>query len=639
MPSLDELLTAIRRQNEACLDQPLPDVTPCASRAEALESCGIPAARGEAEALISFRRPLPLAPVEFQAPQPPAPPKIPLSCVPIELEGIRVTLALDLLLDQSWHFQDLLIDRLAGTVALAPAEVLRVTVRSTQRKVLNRSSIDEVEQTDSTEATIVDRDVINVTRSSSKTDNWEASGEGSVSIPIYGATVDFGGSGGMSGSATRTVGATSEQVTEATRKSASNLRTLRKIEVTETTETFEERDRSRRIVNPYRDRSLLLKVFSIAKDYCVQIALSATRPVLILEITDMVFDRDFVIANAAFLDTYLIDRRLALELPEALEAVTDPSPVSTSAEIDRLAALALSYLFDVPNLFNVGNIDGTDANAPDSSFDAGLSNSALADTVRTNLGIVFTTLNYFFHLYRNEAGGDPRLATQIALAIEDALNPRWPGIEEANTVSDVIDTNDRTEAFRRLAGFLAFVSGTIRPLVRPAEEEKVRVEASRRAEFVVMRTIEHLGCHQKYYIARYLEHLAGLTRGVSLVDFVEQTLAQIPAMPGSPDDVSRLFAVELAFVDRNAIVVPGRCVYPPDASREFARRIDGNQAVDLPFGPLRTERVPVATEGAYLEPVAGRCVLDDVPQPSGDHRVLLETAEGPVDVRVINESS
>jgi hypothetical protein len=451
-PSFEELLDAIRVQNEKCLEEGIPEVEPCATNQDAMLACAPPAAQSDPEARLAFRRPLPL--LTFQGTEDDAPaPKL-SRCVPVALEDIQIRLALDLLFEQSWYFQDLAIDSLAATIELSPAEVLRLSVRTSQRKVLTRSSVDEVEQTESTEATITDRDVINVTRSSSHTDNWEVSGNASFSIPVNGGNVDFGASGGMSGSATRTAGATSEQITESTRKSARNLRALRKIEVTETSETFEERERSRRVTNPYRDRSLLLKVFGVGKEFCVEVALGATQPVLLLDIKNINFDRGFVVGNAAFLDAYLIDRRLALELPDALEAVVDQTPVSTSEELDDLARIALDYLFNVDNIFNVPEIGPDDANNPDSSYNATLSNSGLSDAVANNLGIVFTTLNYFFKVYKNEVDGNRRLATPIALAIEDQLHARWFGIEENDSLSNVLDTEQFTEAFRRVGGFL-----------------------------------------------------------------------------------------------------------------------------------------------------------------------------------------
>ena len=642
-PSVQELLDAIEAQNEACFE-PVSGIEGCVTNEGAYRSCDPPATRDAAEACIEFRRPLTLAPLPFRPPS-----KKELThgrmllkfaqCVPVDMAHVHAALALDLIFDQCWHFQDLIIDRLAATLALAPGEVVRMSVRTSQRKVLSRSTVDEVEQAESTEATIVDRDVINITRSSSQTNNWEVSTNSSVSIPVYGAIVNFGASGGLSGSATRTANATSEQVNEATNKSASNLRALHRIEVSESREAFEEQDRSRRVVNPYRDRSLLVKIYAVAKQYCVDFTLKATQPVLVLDIGEMDFDRDFVLGNAAFLDAYLIDRRLALELPEALEAVVEASDISSAAELEELAGLALRYLFDEPDVFSVPAIGSQDANAPDSSFDAGLSKSGLGDAVANELGMVFTTLNWFFRLYRNEAGNDPQLATRIALAMDASLHDRWFGIEETDAVSNVLDTSDRTEAFRRLGGFLAFVSGTIRPLVRPAEDEKSRVAASRRADFVISRTVAHLRCHQDYYIARYLENLSAITRGVSLVDFVQKTLDRLPQMPGTAEAIGALFAVEQAFVDRNTIVIPGRCVYSPDASRAFAARIDGDDASDLPFGILRAQEVLMPTEGAHLEPVAGRCVLGDVPDPADTDRIDIGTTESPVEVRVLDRPS
>ena len=376
---------------------------------------------------------------------------------------------------------------------------------------------------------------------------------------------------------------------ESTQKSSTNLRNLHKIEVTETSETVEAQDHSRRISNPYRDRSLWLKIYALAKEFCVDFALRSTQPVLLIEIADFDFDQAFVQANADFLDTYLIDRRLALELPDALEAVSDPTPLSTTQELNALAALALKYLFSEPNIFSVGAIGGQDANTPQSSFDASRSNSGLGDAVTNRLGIVFTTLNYFYAMYQNEAPAEGKLATQIALAIEEALYTQWFGVDETGAISNVLDTNDLTEGFRRLGGFLAFVSGTIRPLLRPSQDEQARNQASGRAQFVIARVVEHLGCHKTYYIGRYLEYLSDSTRGASLLEFVKGVLQFYPRPGGDRRGVGRFFAAELAFVDRCTIVVPGLCVYPPEASNEDSSPISiGTRPSACPSAPCRS---------------------------------------------------
>ena len=125
------------------------------------------------------------------------------------------------------------------------------------------------------------------------------------------------------------------------------------MEVSEASETFEEGRTARRVSNPYRDRSLLIKIYSLVKEFCVDFALEATRPTILIEVSDLNFDADFVLANGDFLEDYLLDRRLALALPEALEAVLDRNTFEATKEVERLALLALRYLFDVPNIFNV----------------------------------------------------------------------------------------------------------------------------------------------------------------------------------------------------------------------------------------------------------------------------------------------
>jgi hypothetical protein len=59
----------------------------------------------------------------------------------------------------------------------------------------------------------------------------------------------------------------------------------------------------------------------------------------------------------------------------------------------------------------------------------------------------------------------------LALALEKYASEEFGQVD--NTFIDhVFDDHDLTEGLRRLPGFLAFVSGILKPLLRPAEEER-----------------------------------------------------------------------------------------------------------------------------------------------------------------------
>lgn len=640
-----QLINAISKANEICLDTPYLSVEACSTDTIALMSCKPPKPLPNPESIIIFRRSVPLLPVKLlrRADDVGAGPEsvlpFTLSCVDIFEAGLKASLALDLIHEQRWCFQRQIITALSTTVSLAPNETMRLTFRNTQRKLFDQAKLDEVEQTESTESMIMDRDVINITRSSSKTSNWQISGDASVSIPVYGATVGLDIGGSVSKSVTDTAQSSAERVSESTQKSANNLRSLQKVEVKETVETIDERERSRLIVNPYHDRSLHLNVYSLGKEYMVDFALTHLRPTIILEFTKIKFDNDFVIANGDFLQNHLQDTGLRFELSEALEAATDNAFGSALQDVHQQAQLALKYLFDEPNIFNVAPVGGIDANTPDSSFDAQFPSSGLSDAKSNKLAVIFTTLNFYFKVYRNEASNNDKLSLALALSLEEALRPFWLGVQETNNMSNVLDQSQRTEGFRRLGGFLAFVSGTIRPLLQPAEEDRPRIEAARRAEFVIERVLKHLQCHKDYYIGRYLYYLADLTGGLTIRRFIEDALAEINDPPELKDKWAELFAVEEAFVDRNSIVVPGRCVYNEAASSALIEMVDGDsKTADIKFGILRRDRVVVPTDGTYVEPVSGACILSDVPEPALAPLFRISLEDEPLHVSVSQES-
>jgi hypothetical protein len=642
----DRLLKALEEANKRCLLPPQTVPEPCANDKNALLSCEPPQATSDPEATLVFRRPLPLQPVTFAAPEPGEGngSAFQIGCVNLFSAGVDASLAIDLLYEQRWCFKSHIVSALATTISLAPTEILHVTIHNTQRKLFDRTNLKEVEQSESTESTIVDRDIVNITRSSTTTNNWSVSGNSTVSIPIEFVELGFGLSGELSQSITDTAQTSAEQVTEATRKSATTLRTLQKLEVKETVETIEERERSRVITNPYRDRALRLNVYNLAKEYCVEFALTHLRPVIILEFSNITFDNSFVLANSSFLEGALQDTALRLELSNALETATDAAFGSALKDAQKLSELALKYLFEVPNIFNVQSIfvtspvpstlDGNDPNLP---FDAQLGPSGLKDALATKYGKVFTTLNFYYKLYKNEVPSDPGLALTLVLSLEEALRP-WLATEEGETVGDILDEKDLTEVFRRLSGFLAFVSGSIRPLLRPAEEEKQRIEAARRAEFVISRVVDHLQCHKDYYIGQYLRYFSNLTGGLTIKRFVENVLSQISNPPELKDKWIDLFAVAEAFIDSNSIIVPGLCLYDEEASSVLIEIIDGEQKSDIRFGVLRADRVTVPADGSYIEPAAGSCVLPDVPTPIPSPLFRVSIAEDPLHVSVSQET-
>src|SRR4029078_8699932 len=99
------------------------------------------------------------------------PPPLRIACVMITGDFLAC-LALDLMFEQSWNFQASFIADLHTTMALAPREEVKLELRTSQRKWLQQSVVDSAESLNSTEATTVDKDTLNVTRSSALTKGW-----------------------------------------------------------------------------------------------------------------------------------------------------------------------------------------------------------------------------------------------------------------------------------------------------------------------------------------------------------------------------------------------------------------------------------------------------------------------------------
>jgi len=540
-----------------------------------------------------------------------------------KLGGLNVYIAIDVLYEQRWHFRDLFISSLSSTIALAPQETLRITLRHTQRKYLDRLNIEEIEQSQEIESTFVDKDILNVARSSAKTSNWSVSGNGSFDIT---SSLNLGISSNFSESFNETSSSSAESVQESTIRSAENLRTLQKTEVREITEVTQEDTNSREIINPYRDRSLRLNVFNLSKKYCVEFHAMALRPAIIIELVRMDFDKSFVIANGSFLDEALMDASLRFELSQALEEVIEFRPESIIEKARERALLALRYLFSEPNLFDlpIPPLNFNDPNLPESSFVGNQAklfdflSSGFRDALDLNYGTIFTVLGMYFDMYKkdvepNNDGGE--FGLELVLALESALAPVWPIGGDTQNVTNLLDDKDYTEVFRRLSGFLTIVSGMIKPLLQPAEEEREAAKAAKRAESVIDRVVAHLNCYTELYTQRLLEYVAEHSRMQAIFLFVRELLADDDYLKLSENAKQQLLLfinIEGAFIDRNKIIVPAHNNLDIGTDTDFADVVGIAPRNEVKLGVLRVHDAVVPADGFHLEAVAGDCVLEDV---------------------------
>lgn len=575
-------------------------------------------------------------------------PSFGLACVPVRA-GL-LSIAADLRFRQIWALQSLGIGDLSSSIALAPAEELTLTIRKTQRTQLTEATVKSTETLDSFESGRVDKDVLNVARSTSQSQQWRVDANSSFSL---GGVFSLGASGGLSGAVQSTSNTTVENITEATQKSAHRLQTLQKIEVARQSELTIEDTHKRVVKNPYRDRALTLNVYELNKRFSVMTALAEIRPVLVLEVTDLEFSRDFVLSHGDFLDDELLDRTLVAELRDALVAARTPVSSTHRDLARRYARMAFHVLFEATNVFNLDGGSSAE-NEPWQSF---ADNDAFEDANAYSMGRVFTTLGVYYHLQQRLYGlltgvigpqswpvgpTDPGHAQEVdlAIALADSIRTDWTTVP-AEKVKDFIDVGEKAEVMRRVAGFLSIVDSLLKPQVKPLEEEAGAAEASRRAEDVIQRVVSHLGCNKAHYVERYLDSLSRKTRGYALGDLLVQMLntPQVSSlltqvfgpMPNqNPVELLlQIFNPRAGFLDGFQFIVPLHTAINTTTAEHFIRDITNTPSPWV--GPnfsgtfsSQTVDVVIPADGFHLEPIAGVCVLADVPDTTSTVRTSIQ---------------
>src|SRR5690242_918998 len=116
-----------------------------------------------------------------------------LACTPI-LSGV-ISIGADLRYNQTWRFRELRVGDISSSMALAPGETVTLNIKKTQRIQLNQTTVESSESLDSFESSLVDKDVLNVTRSTTRTQQWHVDGNASLSL---GGVFQIGSSGGVS---------------------------------------------------------------------------------------------------------------------------------------------------------------------------------------------------------------------------------------------------------------------------------------------------------------------------------------------------------------------------------------------------------------------------------------------------------
>ncbi len=607
--------------------------------------------------VVTYRRPLPICSLLLPAlpPPPPAPspPRFPqylLACLKIESSNVpsRVQqppmldfhFGVDLRFEQTWNLRELRIGDLSSTISLAPSEQLTLEFHTSQRTVLEKNILDSTEEITSAESTTSDKEVVNVARSSSKTQNWHVDGSGTITIPVGDIPLGIDIGGGISENITQNSQNSMEQITEATRKSAHTLKTLHKIEVRGVTEGLIQSRMTRILQNPYRDRTLSINVFQLIKRFSVQTSLADIRPLLIFKIKAFEFDKDFIIQNSDFLRDKLMDQALVGELPAILQATRS---VDDQKDAIKVARLALRYLYDVPNIFNFaggGLPGGADIDLPGFTFD---SNTVVGRgenpevtgylrSLRNNMLIPFTTLAFFYRIYKEMDNETlDAFAVPMASALEKALTPLWKLTETNKTDFKALEPLTYTEVMKRLNGFLAMIKYMLTPLLGVEESGVDKKEAALQAANASNRLVHHLNCHQNYYIQQYLFYISQKTNNQAIIDFVNNVIDLTPGINIPPVKIPTLLRLVLnigrSYIDGQQIIVPGFRTLDKDDILQLPL-VDPNKP---PFDfnkikPIIDKEIDVPSDGVHLEVAAGKCILKDLPKAEKSVELTVKDA-------------
>jgi hypothetical protein len=560
---------------------------------------------------------------------------------------VEPMVAVLLRLEQVWSLRELCIGDLSTTFGLAPSEVLTLEVITSQRRLLDQTTVDSREELNSTENTTLDKEVMNVAHSSSKTEKWGVNGNASFSL---GGLFKLGAGADYSRTITSTTQTSQQQIHEATTKSSHSLKTLHKVEVRSVTET-EVRNRSvRTIRNPYYDRTLAVSVFSLLKRFEVVTRLSEVRPAMVFDLSGLAFNEAFVLQNAEFLRQEVLDPQLAESVPFAVQGAL-PAPTSEARERARRAGRqAMDLLFQRRNIFNLEEGGLGNPNDVRRSFDAQAvdhAHTGFGDSEDNGKLVLFTMLNVFFRLYEglDEDDERPAQAADLAVALADAVDMTWSTLTAPSDgnldgpLLNVLDNESLTEPFRRLGGFLALVKGVVKPALTAAAPEEAAGAVYQGATAALSRLLDHLEYHRDHYVRRYLAYLSTATSGAAFVAFAESALERFRTGTGGDEftaDVLGSLDLDRVFVDGARVVVPSAQPVTDGELNALINALTGRKGSFKrdAVTPL-TDAIELPADGVHLEVAPGTCPLDDPapppPQPP-PATVVLAAATPPAPV-------
>lgn len=206
-------------------------------------------------------------------PPPPARSGNPLPAVVPEAQSQvpKVSLALYLPYRQTWTLLGYSRGALLNTLSLAPQEEMTIEVFSWDRRKRESEtgSLDDSEA--STEATFNWKDTREVVDETRKDNSWKVDVGGQIGIPD--TPINLTANSNLTDTLGRTARTTTNQIADATVKSATKIKATRQTKVVESAEFGTENKAIRRLRNPNLGRTLSLDAFEVLANYRVE-----TRP-------------------------------------------------------------------------------------------------------------------------------------------------------------------------------------------------------------------------------------------------------------------------------------------------------------------------------------------------------------------------
>jgi hypothetical protein len=577
---------------------------------------------------------------------------------------------------QSWFVTDVRIGDLEAVRTLAPAEEVEVELRTSVTSRADRSGAAQVQIDETTETTHSEKEIQSVMQAAATDGGWSQSSSSYYRLGLKFLWLNFGGGDSSSEASqqfSRSSSQTMQLLRDTTARAAQALRAQTTVQVRGIRETVVSERNVRRFRNPYQDRSLLLKIFSVLKSYRVSTSRSGLK--LCLTFTVGGLDevaaglRTFALANRDFLKASLRDAQLRAKLDDALVGLresAEPTGAGTTALVEQ-AKRALAILFedflssDPDRLLPLVDGDAThnlELQRLRNSFFARPTHKIeftfpyafppqtveIEQPLGGDLGIVeaknkgaldlYMILYVLYQRWLDLRGG-PALddeAVALAAAAAKAIDVWWVSVPpgERSDAYKSSEAEDYAEIFRRLPGFRAYYDDFVAPLVmrRGADEAERAAREARR--HLAEQLLEHLHRLSDFYGQAFLHWCARLLGPSLFAAEVQRWLAWAfweaaipvpttllralvpPEAVSVRDDtvvVSATYALEVAA----ALYVALAGAASPLAAELIALLDTIYDPAAAPAPPPTCVDVDVPIEGAYLEPVAGTCKLPEVP--------------------------